>query len=82
MDATVVMGRQGRLVVPAELRTELGLAEGQVLHVQLVGTRIVLERPADAANELRGILRARSSGRSLVEELLAERLAEARAEGR
>lgn len=82
MDATLVMGKQGRLVVPAEMRTELGLAEGAVLHVQLVGTRLVLERPTDAADELRGMLRELSSGRSLVEELLAERLAEARVDGR
>ena len=51
MSVTVTLGKQGRLVVPAELRTELGLGEGDVLHVQRVGRRIVLERPVDALRE-------------------------------
>ncbi|WP_040518503.1 AbrB/MazE/SpoVT family DNA-binding domain-containing protein [Gordonia aichiensis] len=76
MSATVVLGKQGRLVVPADLRSELDLREGDVLSVQRVGDRLVIERPADALRSLRGALAARSRGRSLVEALLAERLAE------
>lgn len=79
MSVTVVLGKQGRLVVPAELRAELGFHEGEVLAVQRVGTRLVIERPNDAVRSLRGILSGQTSGRSLVEELLAERLAEVEA---
>lgn len=79
MSVTVLLGKQGRFVVPADLRSELGLCEGDVLSVQRVGTRLVIERPNDAAHSLRGMLREHSKGRSLVEELLAERIGEAEA---
>jgi AbrB family looped-hinge helix DNA binding protein len=77
MDATVVMGRQGRVVIPADVRTAMGLAPGDELHVRLVGRRLVLERPQDAARELRGLATVVPSARSLVDELLDERRAAA-----
>lgn len=77
MDATVVMGRQGRVVIPADVRTAMGLAPGDELHVRLVGRRLVLERPQDAARELRGLASTVPSARSLVDELLDERRAAA-----
>lgn len=77
MDATVVMGRQGRVVIPADVRTAMGLAPGDELHVRLVGRRLVLERPQDAARELRGLASTVPSARSLVDELLGERRAAA-----
>ena len=73
MNATVVLGQQGRLVIPAEVRSALGLAPGDRLHLRLAGRRVVLERPVDAVEELRGLASAVPAGRSLVEELLAER---------
>ncbi|MHA3703786.1 AbrB/MazE/SpoVT family DNA-binding domain-containing protein [Jatrophihabitans sp. YIM 134969] len=79
MDATVVLGRQGRIVIPAEIRSSLGLAPGDELHVRVDGRRLVLERPADAVEGLRALGRALSPGRSLVDELLAERRAAAAA---
>ncbi|GAA1481646.1 hypothetical protein GCM10009624_20860 [Gordonia sinesedis] len=72
----MIVGKQGRLVVPADLRSELDLREGEALSIRRVGTTLVLERPEDAARTLRGFLADASAGRSLVEELLAERLAE------
>jgi AbrB family looped-hinge helix DNA binding protein len=78
-DAMVVLGRQGRLVIPAELRSALGLAAGDRLHVHQTGQRLVLERPADAVVELRGLAADAASSRSLVDELLAERRAAAAA---
>lgn len=75
----MVLGKQGRFVVPADLRSELGLAEGDVLSVQRVGTRLVIERPSDATHSLRGMLTSFTQGRSLVEELLSERVIEAQA---
>ncbi|MGL5824765.1 MAG: AbrB/MazE/SpoVT family DNA-binding domain-containing protein [Nocardioides sp.] len=73
MSATVVLGQQGRLVIPADVRAALGLAPGDRLHLRLVGHRVVLERQQDAAAELRGLASEVSATRSLVDELLAER---------
>jgi AbrB family looped-hinge helix DNA binding protein len=80
MDATLVMGRQGRIVIPVEMRDRLGLAPGDRLHLHLAGGRLVLERPQDAVADLRRIGRAVPRERSLVNELLAERRAAAATE--
>ena len=73
MDATLVLGQQGRLVIPAEVRAALGLAPGDRLHLHLSGPRLVLERQQDAVAELRRLAANVPKTRSLVEELLAER---------
>jgi antitoxin PrlF len=73
MDATLVLGQQGRLVIPAEVRAALGLAPGDRLHLHLAGQRLVLERQQDAVAELRGLGASIPKARSLVDELLAER---------
>lgn len=73
MNATLVLGQQGRLVIPAEIRAALGLAPGDQLHVHLLGRRVVLERQQDAVTELRGLASEVPNSRSLVDELLAER---------
>ena len=77
MSVTVVMGKQGRLVVPAELRAALGLDAGDRLEASLDGKRLVLIRPKDAIEELRGLLDGIAPDRDLVAELIAERRAEA-----
>lgn len=73
MHATLVMGQQGRLVIPADVRSALGLSAGDQLHLSLVGHSLVLERPQDAASELRGLAAQVPGTRSLVEELLNDR---------
>lgn len=73
MDATLVIGRQGRVVIPAEVRSALGLSPGDQLRLRISGRRIVLERPQDAAAELRGLASGVPASRSLVDELLEER---------
>jgi AbrB family looped-hinge helix DNA binding protein len=80
MDATLILGQQGRLVIPAEVRAALGLAPGDRLHLHLAGQRLVLERPLDAVAELRGLGASIPRTRSLVDELLAERRAAAASE--
>ncbi len=80
MDATLVLGQQGRLVIPAEVRAALGLAAGDQLHLHVTGARLVLERRQDAVEELRTFAKEVPTSRSLVEELLAERRLAAAAE--
>lgn len=80
MDATLVLGQQGRLVIPAAVRDALGLVPGDRLHLHLRGNQLVLERPQDAAAALRGLAVAVPPSRSLVDELLTERRQAARHE--
>jgi len=77
MNATVVLGRQGRIVIPAAVRSALGLTAGDKLHLHVAGQRLVLERPQDAVAALRGLATEVPSNRSLVDELLDERRREA-----
>jgi antitoxin PrlF len=77
MSATVVLGKQGRLVVPAELRAQLGLEPGDQLNLRVDNGELVLSRRADALAQLRGLLSAIPQDRDLVEELIAERRLEA-----
>lgn len=77
MHATVILGQQGRLVIPVEMRVAMGLAPGDRLRLQVRDSQLVLERPERAATELRGLGRAVPRTRSLVDELLAERRAAA-----
>ncbi len=80
MNATLVLGKQGRLVIPAEIRAKLGLYAGDRLHLQLTGKRLVLQRPQDAVAELRALGAAIPLSRSLVDELLVDRRAAAASE--
>jgi antitoxin PrlF len=80
MDATIVLGQQGRLVIPAEVRAALGLAAGDHLHLHVAGARLVLQREQDAVDELRGLAKDVPKSRSFVDELLAERRLDAAAE--
>ena len=80
MDATLILGQQGRLVIPASMRTALGLAPGDRVHLHLTGRRLVLERQEDAVAELRALAAGLPRNRSLVEELLADRRLAAEAE--
>ena len=70
------MGRQGRVVIPADVRRELGIEPGTKLAV-LVQDGGVMLLPREA---IKRRLREMFSGidRSLSEELIAERHAEAR----
>ncbi len=78
---TVVLGPKGRVVIPAEVRRELELAEGDDLLVRVEDRRILLERRADAVARLRGrYAHLQPAERSLVDELIAERREEAQRE--
>jgi len=70
------MGDRGRLVIPAELRDRVGLAEGTPL--------VLLETPKGLVlltrGQLQELVRADLEGLDLVGELLTDRRAEAAAE--
>lgn len=79
MSKTLTVGPKGQVVIPAELRRELGIEPGD---------KVVVEREDDALkitsrkliiSKLRG--KYADLGASLSEELLAERRAEAEAKG-
>ena len=73
VDGTLILGKHGRLVIPADVRLALGLAPGDRLHLHVAGQRLVLERQQDAVAALRGMASKVPQTRSLVDELLAER---------
>lgn len=77
---TAVLGPQGRIVIPIEIRKKLGLEPGTVLNIWLEDGKVHLRSRAAArasAKKLFKDARARLGGGSLVDELLAERRAEA-----
>jgi AbrB family looped-hinge helix DNA binding protein len=73
----VSLGRQGRLVIPAALRRELGFEEGDALVARQELGRLVLEKPEQIKQHLKKRLKQRFSQvpaeRKLVDELIAER---------
>lgn len=73
--AAVKLGKQGRLVVPAPLRQELGLEAGDELVARVEDGRLVFEPRAAVAARLR--TRFGGVKVSLADELLKERRTEA-----
>jgi AbrB family looped-hinge helix DNA binding protein len=77
----VKIGRQGRVVIPASIRRELGIEPGDDLSVRVRGRSLVLEPPDVALERARRHFRDSSAdGQSLVDELIADRRKEARME--
>jgi AbrB family looped-hinge helix DNA binding protein len=79
--ARVKMNENGRVVIPAEFRKELGIQAGDHLILELENRELRLttlrERIAQAQAMVRNYIPA---GRSLSEELIAERREEAKRE--
>ena len=80
--SVVRVGPQGRIVIPAAVREELGLGVGDELSTRVEDGRLVLERREDVARRLRERFASVTPDRSLSEELIAERRAEAIREAR
>lgn len=78
--AAVKLGKQGRLVVPAPLRQELGLETGDELVARAENGRLIFEPKAAVVTRLRA--RFKHVEGSLADELLAERREEAAQETR
>ncbi len=77
----VRMGPQGRIVVPAELRRELGLDEGSTMTATTEGGRLVLEPRSIVLGRLRERFLGVPSPTDLADELVADRLEEAQRDG-
>jgi AbrB family looped-hinge helix DNA binding protein len=73
--APVKLGKQGRLVVPAPLRQDLGLEVGDELVARAEEGRLIFEPRAAVIKRLRE--RSKDVKVSLADELLAERREEA-----
>jgi len=83
LEPTVVrMGPQGRIVVPAELRRELGLDEGSTLSATTRGGRLILEPRSVVLERLRKRFADVQPSTSLSQELIADRREEAGREDR
>ncbi len=78
--ASVRVGRNGRVVIPVGLRRQLGIREGSALLVRAdpeLGGRLIME-PRDASwTRLRSLFASAPHRGSVVGELIAERRAEA-----
>lgn len=74
---TVVLGPQGRVVIPAPMRRALAVAPGDELALSVEEDRLVIEPRKAAVRRARGMFRHLSSDVSVVDELLAQRRDEA-----
>ncbi len=78
-DTSVVsVGPKGRVVIPAEIRRELGIGEGSQLVAMIEGQAVVLVPRAAVKTRLRSIFA--DVGTSLRDELMADRRRAAAAE--
>ena len=80
-ETTVVrMGPQGRIVVPAELRRELGLDEGSTMTAMTEGGRLIFEPRSVVLGRLRQRFSEVPSSTHLADELVADRREESQRE--
>jgi len=79
--AKVIKG--GKIVIPAELRRELGFADGDRLVLEREGETLVVKSYRQVVREVQQAFRPYQpqDGRSMVDDLMAERRREARQEG-
>jgi AbrB family looped-hinge helix DNA binding protein len=78
--AKVPVGPQGRLVIPSELRRQLGIGPGDVLVAFVEDGRLVLEKRESVLQRLRQRFAHIPAGVSLADELIAQRRNESRQE--
>lgn len=81
LKAKVQIGAGGRLVIPAEMRAAMGVAEGDMLMARVVDGELRLLSPQAAIKKAQSLVRQFvPEGVSLVDELIEEREAEVRKE--
>jgi len=76
----IQIGRQGRLVVPAKLRRELGMESGGRLLIRVENGALILEPRQVVERRLRERFRRVDPQVSIAESLIADRRAEAERE--
>ena len=76
----VPVGPQGRLVIPSEIRRQLGIAPGDVLIAIVEDERLVLEKREAVIQRLRRRFAHIPAGVSLADELISERRSESKRE--
>ncbi|WP_020558212.1 AbrB/MazE/SpoVT family DNA-binding domain-containing protein [Thiofilum flexile] len=72
---SIVIGQNGRIVIPLDVRRLLSLQEGQRLLLRLENQSVILEKPVDIVQKLQN--RFRTIPVSLAAELMQERRQEA-----
>ncbi len=80
MTTTIKLGQNGRMIIPAELRHNLDLKEGDELLVTLDDKRLILETEAALLERLYQAVGEPPEGKLVSDELLRERREEARRE--
>jgi AbrB family looped-hinge helix DNA binding protein len=74
----VIMAKDGRVVIPANVRAELGLPHGGALVLRTEDGVVMLEPIGHAIARAQAMVRPYATGRtSIVDELIADRRAEA-----
>ena len=76
----VNVGPQGRIVIPARIRRELGLGEGTALALRTEGGRLILEPRGEVLRRMRERYSRIAGKERLADELIRDRRAEARRE--
>ena len=72
---SIAVGQNGRVVIPANIRQQIGIETGQHLLIRLEGERIILEKTTGILNKLQQ--RFQNIQGSLSDELIEERRVEA-----
>lgn len=80
-NSTVTVGPQGRLVIPSEIRRQMGIGPGDVLLALVEDRRLVLEKREAVLRRLLRRFEHIPAEVSLSDELIAERRSAARREG-
>lgn len=80
-NSTVTVGPQGRLVIPSEIRRQMGIGPGDVLLALVEDQRLVLEKREAVLRRLLRRFEHIPAEVSLSDELIAERRSAARREG-
>jgi AbrB family looped-hinge helix DNA binding protein len=80
MATNVTVGPQGRIVIPAELRKELGITRGEKLVARAQDGQLILERQQAILERIQRLFDHIPRDVSLVDELIAERRAQAQRE--
>lgn len=79
--STVTVGPQGRLVIPSEIRRQVGIGPGDVLLVLVEDQRLVLEKREAVLQRLLRRFEHIPAEVNLADELITERRSAARREG-